>query len=105
MKKRWMPFSLVLLAGSLTACAGAYAGTYYAVPGPPPPPPAYGYGVVGVAPGPGFVWVNGYHEWRGGSYVWVRGAWMRPPRPHAVWVAPTYRRHGNGYRYYGGHWR
>ena len=104
MTKQLLPATVVLLAaGALSACAGGYAGAYYAVPGPPPP--AYGYGVAGVAPGPGYVWVNGYHDWRGGNYAWVRGSWVRPPRPHAVWIAPAYRPYGHGYRYYAGHWR
>jgi hypothetical protein len=106
MTKHPMPATLVLLAaGALTACGGGYAGAYYAVPTAPPPPPAYGYGAVGVAPGPGHVWVNGYYDWRGGSYAWVRGSWVRPPRSRAVWVAPAYRPYGHGYRYFAGHWR
>lgn len=104
MNQRLLLLAFVLLTlGALTACAGGYA--YYNVPGPPPPPRAYGYGVVGVAPGPGYVWVDGYHDWRGGSWYWVRGSWVRPPRRHAVWVAPSYRPYGRGYRYYSGRWR
>ena len=38
MTKHLMPATLVLLAaGALTACAGGYAGAYYAVPSAPPP--------------------------------------------------------------------
>ena len=91
-----------LALGVLSACAGGYAS--YTVPGPPPPP-VYGYGVMGTAPGPGYVWVNGYSDWRGGRWVTVRGAWVRPPRRHAVWIAPSYRPYGRGYRYYPGRWR
>jgi hypothetical protein len=91
-----------LALGVLSACAGGYAS--YTVTGPPPPP-VYGYGAVGSAPGPGYVWVNGYSDWRGGRWVTVRGSWVRPPRRHAVWVAPSYRPYGRGYRYYPGRWR
>ena len=69
-----------------------------------PPRPVH-VGVVGVAPGPGFVWVEGYHAWRGGAYVWVPGRWARPPRPGVVWVAPRYRHVNGGYVFVQGHWR
>ena len=39
-----------------------------------------------VAPGPGYVWIPGYHRWSGSAYVWVPGRWDRPPRARAVWV-------------------
>jgi YXWGXW repeat-containing protein len=104
MNRKLLSLAFVLLIlGTLSACAGGYS--YYTVPSAPPPPPAYGYGVVGVAPGPGFVWVNGYWDWRGGRWFWTRGTWVRPPRRHAVWVAPSYRPYGRGYRYYAGRWR
>ena len=92
---------VLLLAGTLAACASGY-GAYY-VRTPPPPPGAYG--VIGVAPGPGYAWVSGYWDWRGGNYFWVRGAWVRPPRRGAVWIGPVYRPYRNGYRYEGGRWR
>jgi hypothetical protein len=69
-----------------------------------PPPPVH-VGVVGVAPGPGFVWVEGYHRWDGGRYVWVPGEWRMPPRPRARWVPPHYRRFRGGWAFVPGHWR
>jgi len=87
---------LVMLAGS---CA---AGAVYYAPGPPPPVRAEAFG---AAPGPGFVWINGYWGWRGGRYDWVGGRWDRPPRPRAVWVAPRWERRGERYRFYEGRWR
>jgi hypothetical protein len=57
------------------------------------------------APGPGYVWTPGYHRWDGRAYVWVPGAWVRPPRPHARWIPGHYvRRHG-GWVFIEGHWR
>src|ERR1022692_3174612 len=104
MNRRLLPAGLVLIAmGAFSACAAGY-GVYY-VPGPPPPPPAYAYGAMGAAPGAGFVWVNGYHAWRGNAWAWTPVAWVRPPRLRAVWVAPSYRPYGGRYRYYAGHWR
>jgi hypothetical protein len=93
---------LAFIAGGLLAgCAGQY-GYGYATYGPPAP---VAYGVVGVAPGPGFVWVNGYHVWQGGRYVWVPGRWERPPHARAVWVRPEWRHEGRGWRFHEGHWR
>lgn len=95
----------VLLAGALTACGGR---SYVAYRAPLPPPPPAGYrGAYGprVAPGPGYVWVDGYQDWRGSRYVWVPGAYMRPPRPHAVWVPGRFVQRGRGHVWIGAHWR
>lgn len=69
------------------------------------PPPPVRMGVVGVAPGPGYVWVGGYQRWNGAGYVWVPGRWLRPPRFGAVWVAPRYVHRGNTWVFYKGYWR
>ncbi len=59
----------------------------------------------GPAPGPGYVWIAGYHRWDGRAYVWVPGRWERPPRPHAKWVAHRWvKRHG-GWVLVEGHWK
>jgi hypothetical protein len=91
----------VLAAGAVLAGCGGYGGAYYAQFGPPPPR----YAVVGVAPGPGYVWTPGWYDWRGHNWTWVEGRWMRPPRAHAVWVAPEWRREGRDYRFHRGYWR
>jgi len=69
------------------------------------PPRPVRVGVVGVAPGPGYVWREGWQEWRGGAYVWVPGGWVRPPHPGWGWVPPHYRRAQGGYIFVPGHWR
>jgi len=56
-------------------------------------------------PGPGFMWIAGYHRWDGHGYVWVPGRWDRPPREHAVWVAPRWEHRHGGYVLVEGHWR
>ncbi len=89
---------------ALTACAAGY-GNYYAGYAPPPPPAPYRVGVVGYAPGPGFVWTNGYWALRGGRWAWAEGAWVRPPRHRAVWVAPYWEPHRRSYRFHRGYWR
>ena len=81
----------------LGACAGGY---YVSVP-----PPAPRYGIVGVAPGPGFVWVDGFWDWRGGNWFWVGGGWRRPPRRGAVWVPARWVPAGRHYRFVRGYWR
>jgi hypothetical protein len=79
--------------------------------------PAYGEVVIKVrppisvherrAPRPSreHVWVGGYHRWDGNAYAWQGGRWERPPRPHAVWVAPRYVHHRGGYTFVEGRWR
>lgn len=98
---KYVMLSAVLLAATgLMACGGGYVA--YAVPAPPPP---YAVGTVGVAPGPGYVWIDGFWNLSGNRWVWVNGRWAVPPHPHAVWVADRWERHGNGWRYRRGHWR
>jgi len=88
-----------LMAGTLfTACAGSGAVVIV-------DPPAPRYGVIGVAPGSGFIWVEGFWDLRGGSWVWAPGRWVRPPRPGAVWVGSAWRHEGAHWRYHRGYWR
>ena len=89
-----------ILAGTLTACGGGVYG-YYSPVAPPP----LRREVVIASPGPGFVWTAGYWSYAGRDYVWVPGAWVRPPRARAVWVAPRWERAGGRWGFRGGHWR
>ena len=91
----------LLLAGALFVGVASAAEVVVRV-GPPRPVHVH---AIGVAPGPGYVWVNGYHEYVGGRYIWREGEWVRPPRPHAVWVEHHWvHRHG-GYVFVRGYWR
>jgi hypothetical protein len=57
------------------------------------------------APGPGYVWIAGYHRWDGRAYVWVPGRWELPPHRHARWIGARWvHRHG-GWVLVEGHWR
>src|SRR5437763_11103695 len=86
-----------LLVPNLAAATPALA----APPLPPPVPQIRAYVQFGpprpfferriVAPGRGYVWINGYHRWNGRRYVWVPGHWQRPPRLYARWVSPRWR--------------
>jgi hypothetical protein len=66
--------------------------------GPPPPPRVLR--VRPVAPGPDFVWLDGYWYPVGGRYRWHEGYWTRPPYAGALWVGP---RHEGG-RFFEVHW-
>jgi hypothetical protein len=94
----------ILLASSAMVACGPGPGyaAAYVVPAPPAP---YVVGAVGYAPGPGYVWVDGFWTLNGGRWAWVNGRWAVPPRPHAVWVADRWERYGGGWRYHRGHWR
>src|SRR5215475_10735681 len=98
--KKLLLMSTVMLGTILSACGG---GGYYTARFGPPPPPRYA--VIGVAPGPGYVWTNGYWDRRGSSWGWVDGRWMRPPRGRAVWVPNEWRNEGGRYRMHRGYWR
>ena len=107
---RFIPLTLILL-GAASGCEVRYAGsassTMYtaeapmavAVEAPPPPAPMLAVARP-VAPSEAAVWVDGYHEWRGGSYVWVEGHFENP-QPGTVWQQPVYARG----RYHPGYWR
>ena len=93
--------AIVILGGlSLAGCAGgSYA--YYATT----PPPPIRVESRGVAPGVGFVWIDGYWGYRSGAYVWVPGRWDRPPRPRARWVPGRWEARRGRYYYRDGRWR
>ena len=97
-KKSILLCFLLTSIGLMTACAERR----YEVPGPPPPPRA---GMMGYAPGPGFVWCDGYWDLRGGRWFWVNGRWDRPPRARAMWVPGRWEPRGHGYKFYRGRWR
>ena len=98
--KRLLLLSTMAIGVVLTGCAanGAYVVRY----GPPPPPR---YGIVGYAPGPSYVWTEGFWDRSGGQWGWVGGRWLRPPRPHAVWVPGSWRQERNAWRFRRGYWR
>jgi WXXGXW repeat (2 copies) len=92
----WLALTLGIV--SLAGCGGA---AFYATT----PPPPVRVEARGIAPGQGFVWIDGYWGYRGGRYDWVPGRWTRPPHPRAQWVPGQWEHRGNKYRYREGHWR
>ena len=95
---------ILIASCALVACGPPVYRTGYAAYVAPAPPAPYG-GVVGYAPGPGYVWVDGFWDLRGGRWAWVNGRWDRPPHRGAHWDRDRWERHGNGWRYHRGHWR
>jgi hypothetical protein len=96
---RRLPTAIVFFGTCLTGCA-AGGGLYLSAP----PPPRYA--VIGVAPGPGWVWTDGFWDRRGEQWVWVAGRWLRPPRPRAVWVPGRWTEgRSSRYKFERGHWR
>src|SRR5579863_1851996 len=66
--------------------------------GPPPPPRVIR--VQPVAPGPDFIWVQGYWYPVGNHYKWHAGYWTQPPYEGARWIAP----HHDGQQFFEGYW-
>jgi len=93
----------LLLAAAATALLGTSAAFAQVVVRVAPPAPIIERRPI--APGPGYVWVGGFHRWDGARYVWVGGHWMMPPRRGGVWVAGHWRDTPGGYMWVEGHWR
>jgi hypothetical protein len=89
------------LAASTACVAAAPRGRLYVRVGPPAPLVETRI----VAPGPGYVWLPGYHTWDGRAYVWVPGRWDRAPRPRARWVPARWVHDRRGWYLVEGHWR
>jgi hypothetical protein len=67
-------------------------------------PPPLRFEAYVAPPGVGFVWTPGYYGYRGGSYVWVGGSWLRPPREGLGWIEPRYVSVGGRYSLQPGRW-
>lgn len=99
---------LALTSGCVVAVRPAPVATVYAEPAEvvvTEAPPAPVVEVIGVAPGPGFIWIGGYYHWTGGRWAWYRGHYERPPHPGAVWVRARYELRGARRVYIRGYWR
>jgi len=64
------------------------------------PPPPHVLKVRPAAPGPDYLWVDGYWYPANGHYRWHEGYWTRPPYAGAHWIAP----HHDGSRWFEGYW-
>ncbi len=81
---------MTMLAGS-TAFAGVRFGVGVNVGVPAPVVVARP-----VAPGPGYIWIDGFN----GPNGFVAGYWALPPAPGAFWVGPRF----VGGRFVAGYW-
>jgi hypothetical protein len=97
MKLHWM--SSLVLAAAVAVPSFAQVSIYIGTPPPPiryeAPPPA---------PGPNFVWIEGYWAPQGHHYKWVAGRWDRAPYPGAYWVHPHYDHYDEGWQMHEGYW-
>jgi len=87
--------TVILLAASAVMSAQVSVGIRI---GPPPAPRVLR--VRPVAPGPGYVWIDGYWFADGGRYHWHNGYWTLPPYPGARWVGPRH----DGREFFAGYW-
>jgi hypothetical protein len=88
-----------VLAAAIAVPASAQIGIYVRT-GPPAPR----YERRSDAPGPGYVWVDGYWAPQGRHYVWVGGRWQQPPYAGAYWNHSHYDHEQKGWRLHEGHW-
>lgn len=58
-----------------------------------------------VAPTPRHIWIEEDWESRNGTYVFIGGHWIEPPRPNVVWVPGHWRHRPRGWVWIPGHWR
>ena len=93
MRTRLLLLSLFAFAGVLSAQVSIGIQI-----GPPPPPRAYA--MQPAAPGPGFLWIEGYWYPVGHRYHWHSGYWTQPPYAGAEWAPARY----EGSRYFAGYW-
>ncbi|HLL24623.1 MAG TPA: hypothetical protein VK427_20970 [Kofleriaceae bacterium] len=55
------------------------------------------------SPRPGFIWVRGRWDWRGGQWTWIDGHWERERAGYA-WNEGRWERRGNGWYWVEGSW-
>ena len=94
-------FCAALALPLFTGCVATTSGEVYATI----PPPAAVVEVQGVAPGPDYVWIDGYHRWDGRAYYWSRGRWERRPYAGATWESGRWDRRDRGWIWIDGRWR
>lgn len=84
----------------LTSCVPVVGGALVVTTEPPPARVE----VIGVAPGPGYIWIEGHWAWQSSDFVWVTGRWERRPHDGARWNAGRWRKHSNGWVWIEGSW-
>ena len=93
----------VAVAVALTGCGGRRGGVdapVATVVDRPPPPPRE----EPVELRPGFIWVRGSWQMRGGLWTWKAGRFERA-RPGQDWIAGHWQLRGDRYHWIEGRWR
>ncbi len=67
-------------------------------------PPAAPAEVQTASPGPGHIWVAGYHDFIGGRHVWRAGRWVEV-KPGYEYVRARYEWTGQTWTFHVPHWR
>ena len=102
--KRWLAAAVIAIGGLLLGgCVVEPAQPYYVsepVMVAPPPPRVE---VVGVAPAPGYIWIEGFWGWSGRHHEWRPGHW-EAPRPGYSWRPHQWQRDGSHWRERRGYW-
>jgi len=88
------------LCGVVACGGGGVYGTY--VETAPPPERVE---VVEVAPGPGYLWVDGHWNWTGRAYAWEPGRWVVAEGSHHTWARGHWKHNRRGWHWVDGHWR
>jgi YXWGXW repeat-containing protein len=52
----------------------------------------------------GDLWTPGYWYWRNHAYVWISGAWVKPPQEGVLWTPAYWDRAGAVFVFHPGHW-
>src|SRR5262245_45015703 len=81
--------SSAVFAGCVVAVEAKPAGPAYTEVVVTQAPPAKKVEAKSVAPGSGYVWIDGHWAWSKGAWVWVAGHWVKA-RAGYVWVEPQY---------------
>jgi WXXGXW repeat (2 copies) len=94
MKKLLVIMAIATSLFATTGCAGGYVDAQ----------PADEYYDQGVAPGPGYVWIDGDWVWGGGRYTYHHGYWGHA-RAGRTWQKGNWAHTSRGYHWNSGHWR
>jgi hypothetical protein len=91
------------LAGSAGGCTMSAHGrlrgpAVYVETAPPPPPPRRV-----VVYRPGYIWIEGRHQWNGNRYIWQDGYYERERAGH-VYQPGRWERRGRGHVWIEGRW-
>jgi hypothetical protein len=100
MIKRYSLITAILIFGALVYIQCATSGGYVTTP---VEAPALKVENRPPAPGPAYVWVEGYWAWNGHSYVWKKGKWVKR-KPDYVWKKGHWKSTPRGWKWVPGKW-